>query len=239
MTDVIDVYLPKWPQMLVWGPAISAQQAMEIIMRTDSFWESAGTGGNNEHFQQRLCAQLGLPRRDYSNPQQEWMPIAKAWQEFQENIGYVDTTYVDNDWISSCYIGGPHGWCHPDGTIRYTDNVGKWPSLEEILDDWQKIAQAWPFLELEAALMSGEHCDADTKIQAVISVSQGKAEAFDSTYPFLARFNMVLHEAFANTRGIDDFVATFIKNINNVERENLFDVKEICLAVNHIQQNKV
>ena len=33
--ELLDVGLPKWPQMIVWGESITTEQAYDIIMRTD------------------------------------------------------------------------------------------------------------------------------------------------------------------------------------------------------------
>ena len=86
----------------------------------------------------------------------------------------IETNYVRNTWIGSSFVHGPHGWCHPDGQIDHIDNVGKWPSVEEIRDDWQMLATAFPFLILTATLMSGESCEDDTKPIVTMSVADGR-----------------------------------------------------------------
>lgn len=77
-------------------------------------------------------------------------------EDFKKNLKYIHTEYVHNSWFSSPWIGGPHGWMHPDGTIGFIDNVGKWPSVEDIYNDWMKITEAWPQLNLKVTLMSDE-----------------------------------------------------------------------------------
>lgn len=70
--------------------------------------------------------------------------------------------------VSSCFISGSHGWCHPGGTISFVDNVGKWPSVEEIKNDWEILAKAFPFLKMEITLMDKESCEEDS--QPVVSM---------------------------------------------------------------------
>lgn len=137
--DATDVGLPKWPQMRVWGPSITPEQAREIIIRTDQFWR--GYGGNDHDFQRRLCDAVGFPYMDYGDRNMDWRAASDGQERFRESIGYVSTEYVHNGWISNAFIFGPSGWCHPDGTIHFVHNVGKWPSVREIMDDWAVIAR--------------------------------------------------------------------------------------------------
>ena len=92
---------------------------------------------------------------------------------------YIETEYVWNNWVSSCFIGGPHGWCHPDGTIGYSTNVGKWPEVSDVYDDWTKLAEAFPFLEVEATLMSGEDCEIFTEPVVSMLIRNGTVELID------------------------------------------------------------
>ena len=57
--------LPKWPQMLVTGTTLPAEQALEIIRRTDHFF--LGYSGNNYDFvskARKLCYLPEWPDRD-------------------------------------------------------------------------------------------------------------------------------------------------------------------------------
>jgi hypothetical protein len=38
--EFFNLYLPKWPGLLVVGKPVTREQAMEIIIRTDSLWFS-------------------------------------------------------------------------------------------------------------------------------------------------------------------------------------------------------
>lgn len=149
--------LPKWPQMLVTGKSLTPSQALSIIRRTD--WFFLGCSGNDREFNGealRLIHRPGTPclqpnlgdsyeisGRDCLDVLDEW---EKAW-------GVIPTQYVANEWISCAYAGGPYGWCHPDGTIGHTANIGKWPAVAEVYEDWRMIAREFPFVDAEVTLM--------------------------------------------------------------------------------------
>lgn len=166
-TKLLDRALPKWPQMIVTGTSVSEEQAMEIIRRTDTFIRYRF--GNNHEFVEAAKKVLRLPEIPESNgPAQgrdieawhaAWEDYEKKEAEYMEKWQYIETEYVKNSWISSTFIGGPHGWCHPDGTIKWTDNIGKWPEVKEVYNEWKVIAEAFPYLELEVSLMDGESCE--------------------------------------------------------------------------------
>jgi len=168
--------LPKWPQMIVTGPQISEDLALEVIRRTDSWFVSAH-GCNDHEGDRRLAQRFRMPHfHDHSsfpegfNWRHHWDRCArwsKAW-------GAIETQYVRNNWIGSPYIHGPHGWCHPNGRIHHVDNVGKWPAVEEIHADWQLLATAFPFLVLTVTLMSGEYVEEDAVPVVSMDVADGR-----------------------------------------------------------------
>lgn len=182
--------LPKWPQMKVTGIPISVQQTMEVIRRTDSFFMSSSYSGNDREFNLALQKVLGIPEepsyKHFLEGSEEQKAKMAAWHEhhaamehWKKSWRIIDTSYVHNEWISCAFIFGPHGWCHPDGNISYEDNVGKHPSIQEIICDWVKIAQAFPFLNVGITLMSGE--GSEDYIEPVISFSvfDGKVKIRD------------------------------------------------------------
>lgn len=175
--------LPKWPQMLVTGKAVTVEQAKEIIFRTDEFLTDASTysGGNARKFNEEYRKLAGLDMLQYERTALDGHKFTDVYwdkqHDLQERLNIVKTTYVENRWASSSFIGGPHGWCSPDGVISYSDNVGKWPSIEEIIEDWTAIAHAFPYLDLHVTLMSGESCEDDTHPVINIRVVDGNAFA--------------------------------------------------------------
>lgn len=151
----------KWPQMLVTGADVTIEQAKDIILRTDRFLVSPSrySGGNNHKFNQLYREQSGLS----SLSGDDGIPVDhERLAELHKVLGVVATEYVTNDWASCSFIGGPHGWCSPQGKISFADNIGKYPSLEEVYEDWCAIATAFPYLDLHVTLMDGESCESDT-----------------------------------------------------------------------------
>lgn len=191
-----DISLPKWPQMLVSGKAVTVEQAKEIIFRTDCFLTDINehSGGNNKEFNKWYRDASGISEI-----------LSLDWDKrrgIQEDLGYLGVESASNDWASCCFVFGPHGWCHPDGTIMYYDNIGKWPTVPGVLEDWKKVAEAFPFLDLHITLMSGEGSDDDTiplvNLRVVggtvslcppdITVHEGKILQRDSDKVFELRF---------------------------------------------------
>src|ERR1700744_2685877 len=134
---LLDRALPKWPRMKVTGRPVTVEQAKEIIRRTDHFfiWFQ---GNDREHIAW-VCKQLGiplLPEFPFTNDEsvladfrRESFAVHRQLDAWRERWAYVHTEYVTNEWISTTFVDGPHGWCHPDGSIGFADYVGKWPSV--------------------------------------------------------------------------------------------------------------
>jgi len=181
--------LPKWPQMLTTGVTVTIEQAKEIIRRTDTFFQWHGHGGNDHAYDRRVCELFGLPfwadeidkHRDKPAPLEELRAEERSWKTFLEKWGLIYTGYVSNGWISEAFIGGPHGWCHPDGTIGYVDNVGKWPSCTAIYEEWKQLAEAFPFLDIGVTLMSGEECEEERKPVISFVIHGGHVDVVDPT----------------------------------------------------------
>jgi hypothetical protein len=93
-------------------------------------------------------------------------------EEYKQRFHVLELEYLGNQLFASCYIGGPHGWCDLKGNIFQSDkNVGKWPSVGEVLEDWAKIAERLPFLSLRAQLFNyeaGEDTLEDRPREAVV-----------------------------------------------------------------------
>lgn len=176
--EAFDIYLPKWPQCVINGDKISRQQALEIIRRTDKFF--FGYGGNNQQFNKRAEKICKLP--DYHDFGEDWNKYIEAFDNFGEKWGLIETNYIENEWISCAWVGGYHGWCHPDGTIAFCNNIGKWPSVREVYEDLCVMGRYFPFLNLTCTLMDGEEDDCDTSL-VTMKLSDGKVEFID-TIPF-------------------------------------------------------
>jgi hypothetical protein len=173
---MLNIGLPKWPQMYVTGDRVTPEQAKEIIRRTDTFLV-CGYGGNDSKGDLALSRRLRMPHFDKRGEKTtDWSAQFASEDLWKKTWGAVETQFVKNSWISCSFIFGPHGWCSPDGRIAFGDNVGKWPPVEEILSDWATIASQFPFLNLAATLMSGEQCEENTQPLATILVDEGTAK---------------------------------------------------------------
>lgn len=156
--------LTKWPRLLVKGAAVTEEQANEILVRTcvpsyldvnDKVW--AAVVRQIMHF------------RNSSPPQELWLKdryderVAWCKERWTHNdartreLGILGLSYLYNSQIASSWIGGAHGWCGWDGRIFCnTYNIGKWPSSKDVTEEWQEVAEAFPYLDLTAQLVTNE-----------------------------------------------------------------------------------
>ena len=162
MTDkeqkLLERGLPKWPKMYVTGVSIDEDKALEIIRRTDSFFH--GYDGNNIELNEVVKRMISYPD---SKSYKDFEDYLSAREEWSENWGLINCYYVENAWISTSFILGAYGWCHPNGNIGYSTNVGKWPNIKDIYTEWSLIAENFPFLELGITLYNGEYCEEDAE----------------------------------------------------------------------------
>lgn len=100
-------------------------------------------------------------------------------EDFRNRWGYIQLNYLYNDYICSSFVQGVNGWCHPDGTIEYHYNIGKWPTVEEILEDLHKLIDAFPFLELEVTVFDDEYCEESIVPLVSFLVRGGEVELID------------------------------------------------------------
>lgn len=181
MTDqpaAFDIGLPKWPGHLVVGKAITPLQASELLIRTDHFDFST----NDYAWDDGCRVIVGAPIHDAEEPKREngtpdWPKMHEEELDRRDKLQILPVRYLNNDRIGSCYVGGPNGWCDWEGRIFCNgQNVGKWPSVEEVFNEWVMIAEAFPFLDLEAQLLNDETCSDYTKLRALVTftVKDGK-----------------------------------------------------------------
>lgn len=178
--DLLDRGLPKHPQMLVTGSPVTKEQALEIIRRTDSFFDFPH--GNDREYVRAATEIIRFPKQpdmDHENFPTEWPKYWDATIKWKQDWGYINTQFVNNDWLSSMYICGPHGWCHPDGTIGFAYSIGKHPGIKAVRDDWQLIANAFPFLELEVTLMNKEPGEEDILPVVSMLIRNGQVHLID------------------------------------------------------------
>lgn len=178
--------LPKWPQLYITGPDVSVEQAKAIMFRSETFLSSLGSrGGNNRAWNKWAVREFGLAKvsSDIDGGDHRW-PTEDPVQKALLKLGYairdkwsrekaLRAEYVEIARASCSFIGGPHGWCSPDGKIYFDDNVGKWPSVEDVHADLSAIATAFPFVKMVATLFDGESLDENRKPVVTFQVAEG------------------------------------------------------------------
>lgn len=150
--------LPKWPQMYTTGVPVPQDRAKEIIRRTDTFFTN-GFDGNDRSWSRWVRETLKMPEEKWGLSADELRDMFLRLERWREHFGVIGTSYVHNSWIACAFIGGPHGWCHPEGDIGFVDNVGKWPCVDDVFEDWKILAEAFPFMDVGVTLMDAEECD--------------------------------------------------------------------------------
>jgi len=198
----------KWPQMFTTGKTVTSEQAKEIIRRTDLFFVDFSDllGGNNQNFNNSFLVNSGK-KRIIDDVKDDWPKMYGVQEKFEEEWKHVSTSYVSNCWASSSFIGGPHGWCHPDGTISFKDNIGKWPSLEDVVEDWKNLLVAFPFLEVNVTLFDGESCQEEAKPTVSLSIGDKKIVIHEN------------HDIHDESRSENPNIDNFIEHMNCEDRE--------------------
>lgn len=185
----LNVGLPKWPQCIISGDTITEDQAFDIILRTDGFLTclSGYSGGNNHKFNEAYIKQcvdgLDLPHqppKPYTGSAEESRYFYALTEEVRKELGFVDLYYIYNRFASTSYLGGPCGFVSPDGSILFQENLGKYPGAECVYRDFQKITDAWPFLNMSATLYDGEYCDEGANPVITFKVYGGVVEILDT-----------------------------------------------------------
>lgn len=155
----------KWPALIVVGEKVTKDQAAEILVRTASWPVSSNAHKKDAEFNEAA----GFPKEGlYSWDMNESAEAREArYSQIEaryEELGIVRRLhYLKNSQITSSWIGGPHGWCDWDGNIcTHEYNIGKWPSLEDVTEEWEGIAKAFPFLTLRAQVLSTENVGDDS-----------------------------------------------------------------------------
>lgn len=164
--DFFKISLPKWPECRVDGVSVTKEQAQEILIRTQDFHFST----NDERFARDCLRTLGVKVTD-KYPYHDLDEIAQKREEYK----CLDIFYLRNERIASCYIGGPNGWLDWDGTVYQTGrNIGKWPDVASVYNEWKLIAKTFPYLDLRCQLFNGEGYEEGNLAVVEFVVKSGK-----------------------------------------------------------------
>ncbi len=172
------ISLGKWPAMTVLGKTITPDEAAQVILRTNNWYDTT----NDRSYKQSVYQLVGLKPNICGGVCEDSLDeLRRAWKS-------LDLQYLSNHRIMSCWLGGVHGWCHWSGAIRSNNyNIGKWPSVAEVAQEWKDIAQAFPFLDLTCQLWSAEVGDTVPPVPLVeYVVKDGKVETTAPSYPELS-----------------------------------------------------
>lgn len=167
--SLFKIALPKWPLLVVLGKPVSIDQAEEIILRTDYYVTYPQS--NDKKFDREYCKLINRPlnyengHKVHPNGTKTHVIQSETDQKFLKKINSLDIYCLRNQRINSSYIGGRHGWCNFSGNIITSNyNIGKWPSVEGVYEEWEIIAKAFPFLDLTCQLVDREY-DKDYEVK--------------------------------------------------------------------------
>jgi hypothetical protein len=198
--------LPKWPALVVKGKPVTEDQAKEIIVRTDGFcfscndreWEKEineiiyGVRGSTfGDLEKSLKERHNIDEKDWSG----YYDVKDTYTKKYSVLGGLN--YITNSRIASSWIGGPHGWCAWNGRIGCSNyNIGKWPSVESVYNEWVIIAEAFPFLELKCQLMDSEAGENEEPKPVVeYEIKNGKVKIYEPKdildYPVFGSEDMI------------------------------------------------
>lgn len=141
-----NVFFNGWVQCFTVGKRVSQKEAMKVLGKLDRAFIT--THSNDIDWQKQRDSLLG---------QDELMSygvdIKKIYKEKFPNYEHIFLNYFSTEMGDSDFVRGPNGWMHPRGYIWNTFNIGKYPTLDEILSDLVHIANEFPFIEMVVIIM--------------------------------------------------------------------------------------
>lgn len=200
----------KWPAARLLGPPVSIVEHREYVLKTDTSFVGEGFT-NNRQFERELNSFLGLD--DERSSSDNWDRHYRRKVIFAEELGHIPLNYLGSNWISSSYIGGPHGVIAPSGIVQTARNFGKYPSVAEIESDLSTLSTNFPDLEL-------------------ILCVWGHTEESDDGYPSHT-WKLTPREGFTRQRPCllnvaePDVMTAFIIGMNNPHREQTYTLPQI------------
>lgn len=185
--SVLNRALPKWSLMYVHGEPVTREQAAEVIVRCSNLDFSCT---NDYVFWAELLRVMGVTVEEGTYKacgDAVWKPHGRepldALREELQCLRGIEYLQLSSR-VLSAYIAGPHGWLAWDGNIFTNSyNIGKWPSVTAVRDEWRTIAEAFPFLNLRCVLLDGEEAMEPGDQQPVpvveYSVKDGKVRTME------------------------------------------------------------
>lgn len=145
--------LPKWTRIIILGDDVSVETAKEIIFRTDEFLVDAygSMGGNNKEFTQDYLDESGLSSL-YKDGKVDYL----ASEAVKAELGFIPLAHFHNYWASCNFVAGPNGFCTPEGKICFAGHMDKHPTVEELYNDLEPLAKAFPELKMNVEIYDKE-----------------------------------------------------------------------------------
>lgn len=234
-----DVGLDRWNAVYITGQSVPHSTAREILMRTDGNIRSMRLSSNAHEFKAHVEDAFGWTVVQAWDD--AWHRLSDAERDqfrsivgvntpwsldvlFAERVGTIPLSTMGTDLLCSCYVGGPTSWITPNGTIFMMDkNLGKWPEVKSIAEDWAAIAENFHELDLVCTVMDGEWCS-DERLSPVVqfvvksgtvTVQPPVMELHDPVYNFDLYGDMRYNTAFddsamyISTKWPSDLIAEF------------------------------
>lgn len=214
MSELTNIYLTKWPGFIVNGNPVTLEQANEIILRTNSWLLCT----NNQFYINQVAEALDFSSNKQPRyPSEELIDYEKK-RKFKESIQVLNLDYLATERIASCQIGGPNGWCNYDGAIfSNNSNIGKYPTTEEVFQEWQTIATAFPYLNLTCQLLSHEISQDEAQPVIEFKVCKGKVTYQTDNLKLIAVKNPVpMSTIFTNENEIGISVKNLVTKVNTL-----------------------
>lgn len=169
-----DVFFNGWVQCFTIGKKVSQKEAMEVLGKLDSAFIE--THSNDIDWQKKRDSLLGQDKLiSYS------ADIKEIYKEKFPNYEHIFLNYFSTEMGDSHFVRGPNGWMHPRGCIWNTFNIGKYPTLDEILSDLVHIANEFPFIEMVVVMMNDALEEPNRRPKIGISVNKGKVTLLSTT----------------------------------------------------------
>ena len=215
MNKLTDIYLTKWPGFIVKGEPVTLEQADEIILRTNSWFLCT----NNYYYINQVARALGFHSdKPPRYPSEELIDYNKK-RKFEESIQVLNLDCLATERIVSSRINGPHGWCNYDGTIFSNNgNIGKYPSAEEVFQEWQTVATIFPYLDLTCQLLSHEITQDEAQPVIEFRVCKGNVTYCTTNLELIAVKNpMPMPTIFTSEKEISISVEDLITKVNTLK----------------------
>jgi hypothetical protein len=234
MNTELDISLPKWPAIVVYGDRVTELQATEIIVRTDLHFPDFSYAGNDMNIRDTLNDLFKIPK--YPSRDQSKEGFIKEFADYNKKIKKIESyykkinlEYLYTQNIVSAYVRGPCGWVDWQGNINYHGhNIGKWPSVDAVLAEWNMIAAAFPYLNLTCILFNKEACEEGCEPVIQFRIKDGKASIepqIDNSWKTKVKYLSPDNFDFNfDEIGIDPI--DLLGKVEDVYRDGIYDIKK-------------